>query len=70
MNDSDFHGMADSLLSGRYNLLIGAGASLDSTNHHDKNLLSGAAYLNFLSEKKKLASKYSLQDVYSMLTGK
>ena len=68
MNDSDFHAMADSLLSGRYNLLIGAGASLDSTNQHTNHLLSGAAYLTFLSDKKALPLKYSLQDVYSMLT--
>jgi hypothetical protein len=68
MNDSDFQAVADSLLSGRYNLLIGAGGSLDSTNQYDKNLLSGSAYLKFISDKKKLPLKYSLQDVYSMLT--
>jgi len=68
MDDTDFHAMADSLLSGRYNLLIGAGVSLDSTNRHNDKLLSGAAYLKFLSEQKSLPFKYSLHDVYSMLS--
>jgi SIR2-like domain len=63
-----FHQLADTLLSGRYSLLIGAGASLDSKNGGGDPLPSGRAYLQFLSDKKKLPAKYALQDVYSMVT--
>ena len=68
MDDAVFHAMADSLLSGRYSLLIGAGASLDSTNYKNIKLMSGSEYVAFISDKKGIPPIYPLQDVYSMLT--
>src|ERR1700722_19520032 len=68
MHTDLFDQIADTLLSGHYNLLIGAGASLDSQNSSGARLPSGTEYLKFLSEKKGVPPKYSLQDVYSMVS--
>jgi len=52
MDINIFRQLADTLLSGRYSLLVGAGASLDSKNGRGDPLPSGGAYLKFLSDKK------------------
>src|SRR5580693_501323 len=55
------------LRSGQYNLLLGAGSSMDSTNSHGK-LPSGEAFRDELCDLKKVQRTYTLQRVFSLLT--
>ncbi len=57
------------LRSGQYNLLLGAGASMDSTN--DFGLFpSGNAFRDELCKLKSISNSHTLQRVYSLLTDK
>jgi hypothetical protein len=55
-----------SLRAGQYNLLLGAGASMDSQNSFGK-YPSGTGFKNELCTLKSVSENYSLQRVYSLL---
>ncbi|HEV7245984.1 MAG TPA: SIR2 family protein [Shinella sp.] len=55
------------LKSGQYNLLLGAGSSMDSTNHRGE-LPSGEVIKNELCDLKKVARSNTLQRAFSLLT--
>ena len=50
MDKSLIDSIVPSLFSGAYNLLIGAGLSLDSKNDAGDNLMSGGQYLDYLAK--------------------
>ena len=54
------------LRAGQYNLLLGAGTSMDSQNHLGC-LPSSSIFKNELCALKDISEKYSLQQVYSLL---
>src|SRR5216684_1444330 len=60
--------VAVSLRAGQYNLLLGAGVSLDSKNYKGENLPSADTFRLDLCKLKGANPRSSLQRVYSTLT--
>lgn len=69
LKQDDLHRLRNSLFSGKYNLLIGAGASLDSTERDGKtNLPSGWQLQQHLCKLKGVSTDRPLTRVYQLLT--
>ncbi len=63
-----FEEMKSSLLMGRYNLLLGAGVSLDSKNGSGDRLVSGGELLGILCKHKGARASSSIQRVFDTLS--
>jgi hypothetical protein len=68
LTPSEKAALAASVRAGDYNLLLGAGVSLDSTNGDGVGLLSGNALRQRLCEVTQLSETTSLQRAASALT--
>lgn len=67
LDDSLFPRFKESLLGGKYNLLLGAGVSMDSTDRHGKNLPNSEKFRQDLCTLKSVHESTSLPLVYGVL---
>jgi hypothetical protein len=67
ISDQQREAFLSTLKAGQYNLLLGAGSSMDSSNGHGF-IPSGDAFKNELSKLKDVESKYTLQRIFGLLT--
>ena len=70
ISDEQHQSFLSALRAGQYNLLLGAGASMDSKDQQNKKLPSGSQFKKEICELKGVSEDYPLQRVYSLLDEK